>query len=129
MAAIILTLFPPTINRPCTNPASSFESPDESSLPSTPANLLCLLTTTTVTLAWLASWIILFRVMGLIVPMPEVGAEIRPVRADRQGEEGRSLLRSEPVKAAEVVRPQMKWGRMVAGEAFELGGDDDEDQE
>lgn len=25
-------------------------------------------------------------------------------------------------------RPQMGWGRMVAGEAFELGGDEDEDE-
>lgn len=123
-----MTLFPPTLNRPCTNPASSFDSPDESDLPSTPANILCILTTTTVTLAWLASWIILFRVMGLIVPMPEVGADVRPVRTDGSGEEGRSLLRSDPVKPPEVERPQVKWGRMVAGEAFELGGDDDDEE-
>jgi len=46
----------------------------------------------------------------------------------RNGEEGRSLLRdTAPAPVEEVARPQVTWGRMVAGEAFELGGDDDDD--
>lgn len=122
--SIILTLFPPTPNRPCTNPAPALDVPD--GLPDQPVNLLCITTTTAVTLGWMASWVILARVIGLIVPMPELGKAVNLASAasptDR-GEEGMSLLRSEPVPPA---RPQMGWGRIVAGEAFELGSDDDE---
>lgn len=123
VAAIIITLFPPTANRPCTNPAASFDSPDD--LPSKAANVLCIATGTTVSLAWLASWIILFRVMGLVVPMPEMGTVATSSRG--AGEESQSLLRSGPVEAVKVERPQVKWGRIIAGEAFELGDDGDDE--
>lgn len=81
--------------------------------------------TLTVAVAWIASWLVLVRVMGLIVPMPEMTS--RPVitpTVDR-GEEAQSLLRSKPVESERTERPQVKWGRMVAGEAFELGDEED----
>jgi hypothetical protein len=58
--------------------------------------------------------------------MPDVSKlASMPVSTSRGGEEGRSLLRD--TNAVEVVRPQVKYGRMVAGEAFELGDDEDSD--
>lgn len=72
----------------------------------------------------MASWLILARVIGLIVPVPELGKAVLPIVDHASGEEGRSLLRSEPVPAA--ARPQVGWGRIVAGEAFELGDDEDD---
>jgi len=126
VAAIVYTLFPPTPNRPCANPSSSVDSP----LPlPTDLETICFLTTTTVTLAWLGSWLILARLLGLIFPMPDVNKlTIIADVTSRNGEEGRSLLRdTAPAPVEEVARPQVTWGRMVAGEAFELGGDDDDD--
>ena len=79
--------------------------------------MLCLLSSLAVTLAWLASWIVFARVMGLIFPMPEMG-KIPVVRRSDQGEEA-SLLRPG------VQQPQIGYGRVVAGEAFELGDDED----
>ena len=57
--------------------------------------------------------------------MPDIQ---RLPRVSTGGEEGQSLLRNEHRISApqEVVRPQVKYGRLVAGEAFELG-DEDED--
>lgn len=76
--------------------------------------------------------------MGLVVPLPEMDRIPRLVESGRtgregDGEEGRSLLRSadrstlrnEDRSNGKGERPQVKWGRMVAGEAFELGGEDD----
>jgi hypothetical protein len=60
--------------------------------------------------------------MGLIFPMPDLGKVSVVVAETPIGEENRSLLRSQP---AEVVKPQVKWGRVLAGEAFELGDDED----
>ena len=51
--------------------------------------------------------------------MPEVGKLPIAWAGQRgEGEEARSLLRSE------VRRPQVGYGRIVAGEAFELGEDE-----
>lgn len=46
-------------------------------------------------------------------------------RGSRGGGEGerRGLL------SGHETRPQMGWGRLVAGEAFELGTDDDDDED
>ncbi|ORY20907.1 hypothetical protein BCR39DRAFT_554474 [Naematelia encephala] len=129
LAAIIYTLFPPTPNRPCANPAAS--AAPTPPFPQDESGYICYLSSAAVALAWLGSWIILARVLGLIFPMPEMGGKLSPILssgtgvADGQGE-NRSLLRSEQVR---VERPQVQWGRMVAGEAFELGGDDDDEQE
>ena len=81
------------------------------------SEILCRLSVSAVALAWLASWIILARVMGLIIPMPEMGKIPLPTRTG--GEESTFLLR------AEVQRPQLGYGRIIAGEAFELGDDED----
>ncbi len=122
----MVTLFPPTANRPCTNPAASFDSPEEADLPMIEINVLCMSTTVSVALAWMASWITLVRVLSLIVPMPQLGKSATVAPVSVRGEEGQSLLRSKPVVPEGQNRPQVKWGRMVAGEAFELGDDDDE---
>ena len=91
----------------------------------------------------MASWLKLARVLGLIFPMPEMGKlPVSPLTVDRgRGEEGQSLLRSDHQhpppsglggsdefgSAGEAPTwPQMKWGRMVAGEAFELDDVDDD---
>jgi len=63
--------------------------------------------------------------MGLVVPIPEMSPVAAPSRGP--GEESRSLLRSSPVERVRVERPQVKWGRIIAGEAFELGDDGDEE--
>ena len=87
---------------------------------------MCTLSGLAVALAWLASWIILARVMGLIFPMPEVRKLPQGVIPSRLGgEEAASLLRSEPQRPHESQRPQVKYGRLLAGEAFELGEDED----
>ena len=114
MAAIAYTLFPPTVNRPCANPSIDTRP---GLIDVGDRNTFCRLASSVVALAWLASWIVLARVMGLIFPMPEVGKIPIPARS---GEEAAtSLLRGE------VQRPQVGHGRMVAGEAFELGDDED----
>ena len=113
VAAISYTIFPPTLNRPCANPSASaapLVSQDK-------RDTLCRLCSSAVALAWLASWIFFARVMGLIFPMPEMGKV--PVLVETGREESASLLR------LEVQRPQVGYGRMVAGEAFELGDDED----
>jgi hypothetical protein len=72
----------------------------------------------------MASWIILFRVMGLVVPMPDV-AQVNTAPKGT-GTETTSLLRSGPVDTVKVERPKVGWGRIVAGEAFKLGDDEEE---
>ncbi|KAL1407264.1 hypothetical protein Q8F55_006682 [Vanrija albida] len=131
LAAVVYTMFPATANRPCMNPKAR-GVPDNFD----PGTLhgyggaLCQLSAVAIVLAWLASWILFARVLGLMFPMPsaigwrEAAAERREQEA---GEEGRGLLaRPAPAASPEVQRPQVKYGRIVAGEAFELG-DDEED--
>jgi hypothetical protein len=122
VSAIIYTLFPPTPNRPCSNPAASLESPED--LPDE-SKSLCLATMALVTLGWVASWLILARVLGLLFPMPELGAvfERKDDEPSSSGAETQRLLA--PQAQSESTRPQVKWGRLVAGEAFELGDEDD----
>jgi hypothetical protein len=101
---------------------------------------LCFLSGNIVFLSWLSAWIILARVLGLIFPMPEMrGLPTLPIvpqggsnpQPATQGGERASLLRTStsPVAAQVQIpeRPQVKWGRMVAGEAFELGDAEDDD--
>ncbi|KAK8847530.1 hypothetical protein IAR55_005388 [Kwoniella newhampshirensis] len=144
LAAVIYTLFPSTPNRPCSNPAQSAAPPSPGEdLEETIA--LCYLSWTVVTLSWTASWLMLGRVVGLIFPMPEVD-KVTPVLVSTtpaaDEEERRSLLRPPTTRnpyegGVEGVgtssrsqgpgkRPQVGWGRIVAGEAFELGDADDD---
>jgi hypothetical protein len=139
VAAIIYTLFPPTPNRPCDNPSASAAPP--AILPTeTQTSYLCIASCTAISLAWLASWLILARVMGLIFPMPNIGLVSGSGSGSGLGSglhqaasgegETQSLLRhahthAPPPPPPAPERPKMKWGRMVAGEAFELGGEDD----
>lgn len=128
LAAIVYTLFPPTPNRPCANPAVAV-APIHQLPNARETSYLCLSTATAITLSWLAAWVLLGRLIGLVVPTPEVDT-VPPVassldRSEASGEESRSLLRSKPAKPAQPVRPKMGWGRLVAGEAFELGEDED----
>ncbi|KAK4686526.1 hypothetical protein P7C73_g3613, partial [Tremellales sp. Uapishka_1] len=113
LAAIIYTLFPSTPNRPCFNPqtpSAPYPPLDNEYLPS-----ICLLSSTVIALSWLASWIMFARILGLVFPLPQMKI---PVAVHT--EEERGLLAPPP-----IVRPQVKYGRIVAGEAFELGEDDD----
>ncbi|ORX34004.1 hypothetical protein BD324DRAFT_637992 [Kockovaella imperatae] len=119
LSAIIYTLFPPTPNRPCMNPATSLDSPLD--LPKTRTEILCVIASVTISIAWMASWIILWRIMGLAFPMPEVGRTPSFTGTDEE----RSLLRSGEMPAP-APRPQVKYGRLVAGEVFELGDDEDD---
>lgn len=51
-----------------------------------------------------------------------------PVTPANGSEESQRLLRNEHDAGGNPeARPQVKWGRMVAGEAFELGDDEDDD--
>ncbi|WVQ83187.1 hypothetical protein IAT38_005326 [Cryptococcus sp. DSM 104549] len=135
LAAVLYTLFPSTPNRPCSNPAASAApNPREDT---EEWSLLCVHSWTVITLAWLAGWLVLGRVMGLIFPMPDVN-KVAPVIGLDDGEGGieeREALLGKKGKAKgtqenEVgARPQVGWGRIVAGEAFELGDDDDDELE
>jgi hypothetical protein len=103
---------------------------------------LCFLSGNIVFLSWFSAWIILARVLGLIFPMPEMeGLPTLPIvprgnsnpQPATGGGERASLLRTPTSPVAVQVqtqtpeRPQVKWGRMVAGEAFELGDAEDDD--
>nr|XP_031858213.1 uncharacterized protein CI109_006356 [Kwoniella shandongensis]KAA5525285.1 hypothetical protein CI109_006356 [Kwoniella shandongensis] len=157
LAAVIYTLFPSTPNRPCSNPAASAAPPiPGEDIQETIAS--CYLSWTVVTLSWIASWLMLGRVVGLIFPMPDVATlppilttamseEEEDVLGMGREEERRSLLRTSPSIAnpygggestntvataadgnGKGKRPQVGWGRIVAGEAFELGDADDDDE-
>lgn len=132
MAAVLFTLFPDIPYRPCSNPASSAApSPREDADPEDSA-IQCYASWTIITLAWTASWIILKRIMGLIFPMPEVKLLVSEQRSGDR-EEAALLGQNKGKKAATVDvepvdRPRYGWGRVVAGEAFELG-EDEEDNE
>ncbi|OXH25727.1 hypothetical protein J009_05441 [Cryptococcus neoformans] len=132
LAAVLFTLFPDIPYRPCSNPASSAApSPREDADPEDSA-IQCYASWTIITLAWTASWIILKRIMGLIFPMPEVKLLVSEQRSGDR-EEAALLGQNKGKKAATVDvkpvdRPRYGWGRVVAGEAFELG-EDEEDNE
>ncbi|ALO60908.1 hypothetical protein CNJ01775 [Cryptococcus deneoformans JEC21] len=132
LAAVLFTLFPDIPYRPCSNPASSAApSPREDADPEDSA-IQCYASWTIITLAWTASWIILKRIMGLIFPMPEVKSLVSEQRSGDR-EEAALLGQNKGKKAATVDaepvdRPRYGWGRVVAGEAFELG-EDEEDEE
>ena len=61
--------------------------------------------------------------MGLVVPMPDVAQVAKATKGIE--EESMSLLRSEPVVSVKIERPKLGWGRILAGEAFELGNEED----
>lgn len=116
VAAISFTLFPSIPNRACDNPASSVTPPSD---PFTSEDSTCYLSFSVITLSWIAAWVVFARLLGIVFPLPHVdggGSRIPPVESTR-GHEGTSLLRP---------RPQVGYGRIVAGEAFELGDDDDD---
>jgi hypothetical protein len=67
----------------------------------------------------LGAWIVFTRLLRIVFPLPKMGlSKSHDVPAERGGEGSRLLGR-------ETVRPQVGYGRIVAGEAFELGGEDD----
>jgi len=119
VAAISFTMFPSTANRACDNPQSSVSPPDPiDSLES--GKSTCLLSLTVITLSWVGAWIVFSRLLGIVFPLPEMKAKaIRTGYASGPGGEGTSLLQSGS------RRPQVGYGRIVAGEAFELGDDGD----
>lgn len=118
VAAISLTLFPSIANRACDNPASSVSPPSPTD-PFTSGDATCYLSFGAITLSWIGAWIVFARLLGLIFPLPDVSTRRSlSVPTPHQGHEGTSLL-----------RPQVGYGRIVAGEAFELGGDDDDDDD
>jgi hypothetical protein len=98
----------------------------------------CIVSFGIISLAWLAAWIVFGRVLGLVFPVPTFGAGGSSVgtgsgsgsgRSGTGGVDGeaQSLLAHPHPSRNEVRRPQVGWGRIVAGEAFELGDDDDID--
>lgn len=133
VAAISFTLFPSVPNRACDNPASSVSPPNPDEVFNS-ENSICILSFGVISMSWLGAWIVFGRLLGLVFPLPDLG----PLSGSGSGsgnkwgggggarsrgtgtEEGRSLLSDPP------VRPQVGWGRMVAGEAFELGEEDDD---
>ncbi|ODO08618.1 hypothetical protein L198_00350 [Cryptococcus wingfieldii CBS 7118] len=129
LAAIIYTLHPSTPYLPCSNPASSAVPSPREDADLEESAALCTASVVVVTLAWAAGWIGLKRIMGLVFPL----ADIKPsVVGDAEGargagEEAVSLLSKKRTQSNEneIRRPQVGWGRIVAGEAFELGEDED----
>jgi hypothetical protein len=99
----------------------------------------CNLSLLILSLSWTSAWLALARAVNLIFPMP--GASVKPTiavpalghpRALSGGRgEGQPLLAGSTARSGEaggreeVQRPQVKYGRLVAGEAFELGDDED----
>ena len=120
MAAISFILFPSIPNRACDNPASSIVDTTPEAF--TEENPICILSFTIISLAWMGAWIVFTRLLGIVFPLSGMVLSRtidvpRPTLAE--GGEGSRLLGNRP------VRPQVGYGRIVAGEAFELGGDDD----
>ena len=114
VAAISYTLFPPTFNRPCANPSSEMAA----LLPNNGQATPCRVASCTVALSWIASWIVLCRVMGLIFPMPEVGT-LSSSALVKRGDESTPLLRGD------AARLTSGYEHIMAGAAFELGDDED----
>ncbi|WVQ75898.1 hypothetical protein IAR50_005533 [Cryptococcus sp. DSM 104548] len=130
LAAIIYTLHPSTPYLPCSNPASSAVPSPREDADLEESAALCTASVVVVTLAWAAGWMGLKRIMGLVFPL----ADIKPSLLDHAegargaGEEAVSLLSKKRTQSNEneVRRPQVGWGRIVAGEAFELGEEDED---
>lgn len=167
--------------RPCADPATSSTPAPDLESPASPQTL-CYFSCAAISLAWLAAWVVLVRMLGLVFPMPELGWT--PKREAYEGPEARGLLAPEPERhrGHDVVveemddeeagdeedkfalrskpswssrvrgyvpkrkskstpsqtvlsssppppppRPQVKWGRLVAGEEFELEDDADDE--
>ncbi|KAL7420060.1 hypothetical protein Q5752_005025 [Cryptotrichosporon argae] len=118
------------------------------SAPPAPAYALstCALTCLAVGAAWAASAIVLARIAGVVVPVPSLA---RPAHASAyasaqasaqasahasghgsgEGEDVEPLLGTASAPADPDAGPAAReaYGRLVAGEAFELGDDDDDD--
>lgn len=119
---------------------------------------LCNVTMMIVSLSWICSWITLARLVGLIFPSPKMesgvstysglgrspgirtGVEARPLMGGGGryingsseggvGNQAQTNQKGQKGQKGKGERPQVKWGRLVAGEAFELGGDDDDDDD
>ncbi|WVR04728.1 hypothetical protein IAU60_001739 [Kwoniella sp. DSM 27419] len=138
IAAISYSLFPPTPTRACANPeASAAPSPDEDYDPD--AYQLCTLGWVVITVSWLATWLLLVRLLGLVFPSPTTGLKFTPLSAGpKAGEEGRALLGASgsrrvagdsDVDEADMPAAQRGksrgWQRVTAGEEFELGSDEE----
>ena len=119
MAAISFTLFPSIPNRACDNPASSVTG-DKDNEAFTSEDSTCLLSFTVITLSWVGAWIIFSRLLGIVFPTPDMTPKPKLNEAGSSGEGSRLLSGSRRVE-----RPQVGYGRIVAGEAFELGDEDD----
>jgi len=118
VAAISFTLFPSIPNRACDNPASSVIDPKDDAF--TSEDSTCLLSFTVIALAWAGAWIVFSRLLGIVFPLPDITPKVTvDVTSSGDGEGSRLLARSQ------VRRPQVGYGRIVAGEAFELGDDDE----
>ncbi|KAE8540428.1 hypothetical protein D1P53_003374 [Cryptococcus gattii VGV] len=133
LAAVLFTLFPDIPYRPCSNPASSAApSPREDADPEDSA-IQCYASWTIITLAWTASWIILKRIIGLIFPMPQVKSLVSE-HGPGDREEAALLGQNKGKRAVTadvesvIDRPRYGWGRVVAGEAFELGDEEDDEE-
>lgn len=73
----------------------------------------------------MGAWIIFSRLLGVIFPLPEMKTKAGArLHASTRGDEGTSLLQSARAGQAQGSRPQVGYGRIVAGEAFELGDDE-----
>ncbi|WWD07529.1 hypothetical protein V865_005630 [Kwoniella europaea PYCC6329] len=141
ISAILYTLFPPTPYQPCSNPsASAAPSPGEDwNIDPFP---LCQLGKTVVSLSWIASWILLTRLMGLIFPITLLDNHKPPRQGEGAGEN--EALLNDHSNALNIdaggqtsqtrgsnTKPKMKkgWQRVTAGEEFELGSEDEDEDE
>jgi hypothetical protein len=120
VAAISFTLFPSIPNRACDNPASSVidgKDPDAFN----EEDSTCLLSMIVITLSWTGAWIVFSRLLGIVFPVPDLlllKPKLDP-SGTASGEGSRLLARGQR------GRPQVGYGRIVAGEAFELGDEDE----
>ncbi|EIW71156.1 hypothetical protein TREMEDRAFT_67599 [Tremella mesenterica DSM 1558] len=125
-AAIIFTLLPSVPNRACANPAAS-AAPTIDPVGQLEAQMTCFLSTTVITLAWFASWLFFARLLGLVFPMPDMDRlPVLQSHSNSNVPEARPLLRNTPEARPTPEHPKMGWGRIVAGEAFELGEAEDD---
>jgi hypothetical protein len=119
VAAISFTLFPSIPTRACDNPASSVIDPTDDAF--TSEDSTCLLSFTVIALAWVGAWIVFSRLLGIVFPLPDMTPKIAiDVSSSGEGEGSRLLA-----ARSQVRRPQVGYGRIVAGEAFELGDEDE----
>lgn len=106
---------------------------------------ICNLTLLTLSLSWFCGWVALARAVSLVFAMPDsksdlpsitvpilgqsrglpgTGGEAQPLLSPVTPRESRTGRNAE-TSGSGVERPQVKYGRLVAGEAFELGDDED----